>query len=356
VQRLTEVEYAVRKSISERLLSFAEALPRFRGGPISELQQIREHQQNNSNRHFEETLAPDGQSITLKRITLSFFYEFEEQTSVNRQLKRKFENSSFPSRHLDDLEKRASRLDAAGWSNLGGIYRKNAGYVAAMGISVDSLPECIELLHLSHLQVMPSVSCLEVTIRLADKSLNEFNRLAQRQYLPEVLLHRIIRGFFRPILIGYSMSGKDVAAERLDIYIQDICAEVENWLFGFFGFKTGQLHLAARCPIYLIERSEEFHDQDLREYAKEQRRWLAKYGLRDHALDVYANERTLFSPAERRAHESSSDAMFVLNEDDADHFHIRLEALARSISCFAAICQWPFILTHLWPIKLTHLS
>ena len=322
--------------MSETLLSWAAALPRFQGGPIAELQVIREHQQKDAERDYQEALVPEGYGIELKRITLSFFYEFEEQVSVNRLLKRQLDSSPFSSGHFEDIEKSASRLEAARWSNLGGIYRKGAGYLP-LGISVESMPECVELLHLSHLQIMSSISCLEVTIRLSDKAAAKFDRIAKKRYLPEVLLNEVVRGFFGRMGFGRSSSGKNVAEEKVALYIQDISNDVEAWLLNFFKFKSGQIRLASVCPIYLLERPESCRQTELLEFAKENWKWLAKYGFQPHGIDTYANARTLYSPARNGPHIESLNAIFVVNEDEEDHFHLHLEMLTRGFATASAV-------------------
>ncbi len=327
--RLAEIEQRVRKSVSERLLLYAAALPRFRGGPIANLQYIRERQQRDSDKDLEETRAPEGHSIKLKQITLAFFYEFEEQTSVNRQLKRVFGDSIFSVTHYDEIERRAVRLDAAGWSNLGWIFRKDAGHFASAGITVESMPECVNFLHLSLHQAMPSISCIEVTVSLTDKTLEHFYRIARQKYLPEVVLYQIIKGFLSPYMFGHSISGKDMAEEQVNRYICDVGYEVKSWLIGFLRLKLNQLRMCAICPMYQLERPDVEHDKSLLEYAKEHWRWLAKYGLQTHALDVYSNSQILFSPGKYGREKLGLDAMFIVDEHEGGHFSLLLDSLAR---------------------------
>jgi hypothetical protein len=334
---VTDIKKTTRKFFSEKILAFAGALPRFQKGPIYDLQQIFEHQQRQSNKYHQEALAPDGQSIALRHITLAFLYEFENQISVNKQLKRKLRNHLFPSTHFDDIDKLSLRLDAASWHNLGDVFRGHKAHCASSGITDDSLPFCVKSLHFSQMQIMPSISCLEVTVRVSDEAHRELERISQQAFMPKVLLHGIFKGFFQSNGFGYSTLGRRGTEEKASLYIQEVCQSVEKWLFDFFDFKKGQLRIVAKCPVYILDRVGDSREKDFLEYTKEHWRWLSKFGFESHALNAYHNHRTLFSWRVSSRHNAAFDVIFAVNEDEDDYFNTYLDELARGFVCLSSV-------------------
>ena len=105
---------SVKARVSKKYLDLAEILPRFNGGPIKILQNVREEQRKEAEEQFRESRPPKGVSLRLDRLLMIELFPIEMHGSLAAQLRRLFPGEKQLEERIEFLADSAEKLHGGG--------------------------------------------------------------------------------------------------------------------------------------------------------------------------------------------------------------------------------------------------
>ncbi len=327
---------SIREVVSKQYLDWAEALPRFQGGPIHELQLIRERQRQWSSRRFQNRIKPDDASIALKQIRIVFTFQFEDFNLVRRAVGKLFPNSETASEFVKDLKRKESSIHSSGWSSIGLIAKEKRFYVGETQY-VEELPEHVKVIHVSYHRIMPSLACLSFSFHIEEKFSESLAIKQNHDYLPPVVFKSI--NLFKRFPRGYSMGSSGEGAREV---VRGHALGLSN-CFHFWLQRATKLSDATSFTKSVVEyyvvNGHPTSSDELAKWLKSNRGWLGDYGITVSDHDSYRSSNLIYCSSSY--HNKDMPVYNLVSFEDADdedrHVDFVLDGLSVNASLFSAI-------------------
>jgi hypothetical protein len=217
------------------VLAWAAALPRFRGGPIGQLQDIVERNRSDALNAQKQSRPPDGARIEFRHFRLIELFSIEDFDRMSGGLRTVFSGPSRYPRpdHLDEFEDRADDLRAGGWTAVVTLIRSgNPFFWAGQARRMPDLPEEVDHISLTAHKLLPSLIAITADVFLTDKATDNVRRIQEDLYLPEITFR-----YWNPRrwLHGFSTKlPESISIEAVLLWIDGLRSRVETLLQPFF--------------------------------------------------------------------------------------------------------------------------
>lgn len=325
----------VREILSKKILDVIETLPRFRGGVISHLQDIREHQQRRADNDLARRQASEGVDIKLRQVTTSITFEYENFTSIQVGLKKVFPKNEEIFKFVGDLKRKENNLHALGWSNLGFVADSNKGFIPSVKV-VDEMPNNIEYISLSYYRILPSVACLVFEFKISDEFSNKLDRIQRRKHLPPLIFKRFwpLTNLHRAWSMG---GGKGGAFEAIEIEKDGLKHELLSWISKRFRWNGELIQTASFVDVYEINGNPT-EEKQLEKWLSDNRQWLMDYGISTIDYQAYSSAEVIYGmKGQDSVSEYLSDTLTRLQTANDSEFGDFLEYKARAVSVASAL-------------------
>lgn len=278
----------LRAYFSTKLLDFAEALPKFHGGPIEYMQIIRERERKLSTQIYERSKQPDNTNIKLQSVTLLLCYEVEQYSLIHKCFRRACRNSKRMVEKIDCMSSREKRLFDGKWGELGII--SGSSNIILSDIITNNLPSEIKYISISQHKILASLACLEFKIFVSESFQENIQRAAESFHMLSTISNSFLP---HKLFKNHSMSYKNGADLAVHKCLQKFIKESSEWLARFLKINRAQLHICAAHPLYEIQYSTE---ENIKSHADSHREWLSKYGYVDNSVfSGYHSDDILYS-------------------------------------------------------------
>lgn len=276
-----------RAGLSSKLLDWAEALPRFRGGTIARLQNLREHQREASLQTYEGSRPPKGCSLDYLYFRLFEVFNVEDVDRLVGNLVRLFpemkEKRQWETFPADVIQRQAERIRGGAWWHLGVITRERKDRIFAGPVhELPSLPPEVDCCRVSLYHVLPSVFVIAFDVVLSEVATKRLAGLQDRKYLPELVLTDL-----RPWKLyrsGFSQMPEEAVAQRAARqWREQLHRDVEDCLRPFADgyFMRGAGNSRHRLPaidVYALKGAP-VEAEAREEWHKASRHWRYSLGL-----------------------------------------------------------------------------
>jgi hypothetical protein len=314
----------LRVTISTRLLDWAEALPRFSGGPISHLQLLRESQRTMSADAYERSRPPQGTECEFLYFRLIELYPIEDVDQMRIGLVSLFptlaDNQRFGEPLRSQLEDQSRSITTLGNWNLGRIVPPNSRWVIGDHRVAPELPKEVEYIEVWLHKILPSLYAITFDVHISDQTSRHLARLQTSHYLSEIRFANLIS---KDYFMGHSGNMPDtVMKQQIQAWFDHLRATVETFvgkhLRGYF--KGQPTHNDRRLPaieVFAIKgmpaTQEEFTN-----WRRLAWHWWSSLGFALHRFDAYSNGKELFvskQESRSRGRHESTPYRLVLNWD-----------------------------------------
>lgn len=176
----------LKATLDNKLLDWAEMLPKFDRGPIADLQMIRRHQRDWSRRFHGVGRLPDGMKFRYASCVLMEFFPIEESPALEAAVSHLFP-SQWPSPHPAEKERTLSpSLQTRGSRNLGLMVRESRSFAATPIFIARHLPPTVRYIAVELHSVLPSASIVCFEAHLTEEATTRIQRLLDTDFLSRV--------------------------------------------------------------------------------------------------------------------------------------------------------------------------
>ncbi len=242
-----------RAKITEKILDWAETLPKAKEGYIHSLQVEREDQREEAQRAFERSRLSQDQELEFLAIRMIDLFQFEEFGQLKVNLKKMF--PQLGGFHFDDsfeeyFEQLGNSLYPGWWRHIGWISRDKLSF-EQNNFLLPSLPEEVKSIKVVLHKILPSIIVVTFDVYLAINASATLLKLHNQKYLPEkklLYIHPVDKSF------GTSMRSPDYDMEDAVIgWPVNIRKSIEGELAPHMsGYFMKQNTKAARLPAIEI--------------------------------------------------------------------------------------------------------
>ncbi len=298
-----------RARLSRAYLDWAETLPRFGGGPVNLLQELRESQRSQSEDTYQRTRPPQGIGVQYLFFRLFELFQIEDFARLQKLLELfpKPEGDSEEKSLSQQFSERAKRISGGAWWNLGTLSREGARFgIKQATRRLTDLPEEVDQVDVRSFQLLPSVFVVTYDVRLNHKAAAKLSRLLDNHYLPEIVFEQFIpRGVPSH---SYNFADAVMSREIVD-WLEELRGKVESSLrpyaSGYFmQHSPAKLSRLPAFEIFVVKGIGEMKN-GLSAWLQESRMWLRTLGFAGSSV-TYTNNEVLLFPSENaiRLHES----------------------------------------------------
>jgi len=292
----------VRVFFSKKYLDWAEKLPRFGGGTISWLQEIREYQRRDSEDTYKRTRPPQGTEIEFLYFRLVEMFHIEEFTELREGLLRLLpglEDSFRTTDFLAGFRRDAETISGGSYRPLGIIARKSrVRFIPSEPFrEMAELPTEVDYIGLKLHKALPSAFIITLDVHLTKEATQQLIRLQDRHYLPTVRFKKLIpRGMLGGGHSEDSIEG--VMQQEILGWVDRLRASVEGcinpFLNGYFikqsSDNTTSLPVVEVYALRGVPESEEAFGV----WLKEAHHWWRSLGFGLYPFDAYKGENLMF--------------------------------------------------------------
>jgi len=250
----------ISKAVSSKLLDFAENLPKFQGGFIHSLQQIRETQRKWSKDTFQRTRPPEGTSVEYLGFWLFEMFHYEDFYELKRSIRSLFPevDNTRGGRTLDDFfENIGEKITSTGWTNIGKMVRPDSKFLIPADPKrvFDDLPHEIENVKVGLHKILPSIMVVSFFVQLNEKASKRLHDLQERRYLSKADLQYV---YFNPNFLGFGHSmGSGEMKKEISLWLESLHIGVEKlvhqFMAGVFLSKKGKHAKLPSIELYGIK-------------------------------------------------------------------------------------------------------
>ncbi len=288
-----------RAKLSKAWLDWAEMLPKFGGGPINILQQIRESQRRQSDDTFQRTRPPQGVTVQYLYVRLFELFQIEDFERLRKLLELFPKPNDESEKSLfQQFTEKAKRITGSSWWNLGTLSRDGGWYrTGQRQRKLKHLPEEVVQIDIGAFQLMPSIFVVTFDIRLNEKAKTKLSQLQDRHYLPEILFAQLIPRDF----MGYSGNMADtVMSQEILAWLEELRGKVEICLAPYANgyFMQHSPSKLARLPaleVFVFKGVGEMKN-GLSAWLQESQMWLRSLGFDTFPL-TYTNDEVVLIPS-----------------------------------------------------------
>ncbi len=306
--------YKINKWLSKKYLAWAEILPDFNGGMISDLQSFQRFNRNEADRAFEDSRIPVGTEIDLLSFTMFEMFNLEDFESIKPGLLRMFSKSQDTRKEQDlvpSIDEIVGNSLRRGWTLLGVIYPETRNfYGAPVTQMIPELPSEVEFINLRLFRLSASIIILTAEVHLKKIVIDNMKLRRNQKYLPEIRFEKMF-----PLksydLNHHILHSNDIMREKVTEVLDNIREKVEYCLKSVFvGFFGQYSRSKVKQPIIEMYSITDFPINIVSDDAwnMKNRSWLASFGI-----DVWEN---LFA---------SNNCIFAFSKIDRLSYHSKLQ-------------------------------
>jgi hypothetical protein len=181
----------LRERISSKYLDWAEVLPKFNGGIIHHLQEIRERQRVDAQKAYAETRSPQEIFLHLDGFLMVEIFLIEDFAELKEQLEKLFPQGSasldgLGANRLEEFFDSANDLLSRRTQFIGHLTRKkvNSFFYPSAVAQLHGLPEEVTEIQVELLKILPSVFVVSFDVILDSKATTRVRELLNMTYLP----------------------------------------------------------------------------------------------------------------------------------------------------------------------------
>lgn len=332
----------LRLKVSTAILNVAEGLPRFRKGLISDLQEIREQQQEWALSAQEASKSPENSGIQLKTMNVTLIFEHEDFKSILKGLKYYFPKNNRIQRFSDSLKKSADSLHASSWHNLGFIAKEKGYYVPDVTID-KNLPDSVNSTSINFHRILPSLACIIFEFHLNDLLSKDLALIQSKLHLGPVVFKKFIP--LKKIPNGYTMgSSYEVSLTQINERKDILRDEILNWIRKGFKWKLNNKYSISFIDIYEVEGMPTL-DTNRQKWLDENKSWLENYGINLNIFNSLEGDKFFLTmPEESKQKYTLSHILtrFDLESQDngRDLFTYKIGAVAVSATILNTISKY----------------
>lgn len=221
--------------LTQTVLAWAAAWPRFRGGPLGRLQEIAELNKSDALKAQEQCRPPNGANIEFGHFRLIELFPLEDFDEMSEGLRAAFPRTGqCPYRdYLGEFEDRADDLHAGGWTAVGTLIRSGDPFLwSGAARLMPDLPEEVNHISLTAHKLLPSLFAITADVFMNDKATQRIRTIQEDLYSHEVTFLS-----WRPSkwLHGYSTkTPESIARETVLSWIDGLRFRIEMLLRPFF--------------------------------------------------------------------------------------------------------------------------
>lgn len=294
--------------ITGKLLDLAETLPKFQGGPISELQSERETQHNLSKETYERTRPPEGTELDFVGFRMIEIVHYEDFAQVKAGILRLFPDLNNSPR-MDSFEQSFQRFSESiswgGWMNLGMIYRDQKPLSSTPSCKIIELPPEVDVIIVGLYKSLPSLLTISFDVRLSKDATMKLRKLQEEMYLGEV---RITAFNIKYGFLGLSLTSPDNAMQKRILKWQeglrgDVEKCVRKFVSGYFAVHNSGVTKLPTIEVYVLKGTTEKFT-DFSSWAKAAWHWWSSQGFNFYSRP-FSDGKILFNWSDRETEESS---------------------------------------------------
>jgi hypothetical protein len=280
----------LRLRFSEKILDCVDALPRFRAGFVSDLQETREFQRKAATDKLLLSKAPEGARIEFNRMLVMMTVEHEEFSLIVDGFSKAFvdDASGLASRFVDNFQSSIDDLHSAGWHNVTTIVRDNSNYFPQLKMD-PSLPNHIDQVSIFCHRLLPSLACLVFELKLNSSFAQRLMEIHSREHLPPVTF----TNFFPLNRFHHSLSyNTDIVDDLISEEKNSLRLDFKRWVNrNFSGLSKISFSYIDVATIYGAPDDKELCS----DWMVDNRHWLSTFGLRIVDLQTYEGEGFIIS-------------------------------------------------------------
>jgi len=290
---------AWKTRLTQGVLVWVAALPRFRGGPIGRLQDIVEDNKSDALSTQKQCRPPDGAKIEFRHFRLIELFSLEDFGDMSEGLRAVFSRPDqypYPD-YLDEFEGRADDLFAGGWTAVGTLIRSGNPFLwAGQARRMPDLPEEVQYVSLTAHKLLPSLFAITADVFLTDKATERIRSIQEDFFFPEVTFR-----YWNPRkwLHGYSTKPSDsIASEAVLSWIDGLRFRVEMLLQPFFKGQFLAKRATGRARLPAIETYRLLNvpfGQDFAPWKRSARAWWRSLGFDLTGINSYEGAERMFS-------------------------------------------------------------
>lgn len=256
VQKVRQTHYF----ISEKLLDWAERLPRSNIWPVARFQRIRSSQKAHSEKVFQETRSPPNTSIEMLYIRLFDVFQVDEFSDIEGGMTRLFPSLGRMRRHrstLIDARRLAESISEAGALRLGVISAQPNLFGDVASTELNTLPNN----DIAHVDVtlhkfIPSLFAISFDIYPTDEAREQFHKLCNQRYLSTIDINKLLSwNKFSLETHNTHQIMADTIFEWLK-HLQRRCeAYSHEFVEGFFSRSTSRMNKYSSMPMIEVYAS-----------------------------------------------------------------------------------------------------
>lgn len=245
----------MKEKISKFYLELAGKLPRFQGGWIARLQNIRDMQIKDANACLDNTKKPEGNDLAFHGLNLYEVYFLEDFNRLRGEFskiyagssKRSFDTERYVGQYNDFIDRALKGFFHGGWSDLGIIISEKKSNRYYGGVRLEDFPEEIELVHIELLQALPSIITVKFNIKFKNEIIKKLDSLINNRCYGKTIFSSIF-----PWHYGYKQNSADnEKGEIICDYFINLQTIAENFIkkhFKGYFLSNSQKIAKSVCP------------------------------------------------------------------------------------------------------------
>jgi hypothetical protein len=291
---MLEFLYQARQRFSNKLLDWAETLPKFQGGPIAELQSTREFQRKHANDTQKRTERPEAVELNFIGFQMFELYQIETYNLVEDRLVKLFPElrDHYEREKLASIRNTIESFGPGSFNHVGVIAKEKLFLVPSLICCDEELPETIRYISIGIHKILPSVIGVVFDVQLTDVASKELSSIQAASYLPEIEFKHLFPFSFGGRYGHKQTNGDNIKTANVLKWIDRLHyaaqKSVKPLLFGYFSKSiNNKQKLLPSIEFYLIKGvpNEVLNDGEAHEnWARSEQGWLNSLGF---SLDVF---------------------------------------------------------------------
>lgn len=293
----------LRPVLSKKYLDWAEILPRFRGGTIGYLQDIREYDRKQSDDACTRTKPAKDTEFAFESLVLFEMFQAEEYRQIHSSLVKLFPmlEGLFGNSSLKDIERMAEQGLEGGWHIIGVVGRKEYTGANLIRLIDPKLPNEVLRIEIWLQKILPSTFVLGFEAKLSEGFSKELRQLQRNHFIPEVLFDKLVP--WKLHRSGYSSFHSEQIQEReILCRITQLQREIENYLKPHFSGFFFDLDRSNRRRLPSLElftiKGAPSDPNEWKTWEEAYRPWCGSLGF-EFFLSAYGDEKLMLTFPDR---------------------------------------------------------
>lgn len=246
----------IKEKISVFYLNVASKVPKFQGGWIARMQDIRQRQIEEAREYFDKSKRPEDNDLSLHSIYLFEIFFLENFAKLEEGLDKiymkgkKRYNSQRNIESYKEFMKRATEPFSSGaWINLFAIIpeEKKSKYLAAFARAyLPDFPEEIEYINIELFHILPSVICVGFDVKIVKDVNKDLDNMINR-----IHFSKLVFSSFFPWGRRFGWTSTSCSTEKRKAiynYLLSVQIKAERFLSKYFeGYFLSQSHFSTPC-------------------------------------------------------------------------------------------------------------